>query len=38
MKCEILYNYIKKLMPSWRNGYGITEAIQLSLKDKKNIG
>ncbi len=33
-----IFNYIKKLKPSWRNEYEITEAIQLLLKDKKNIG
>lgn len=33
-----IFNYIKKLKLSWRNEYEITEAIQLLLKDNKNIG
>ena len=34
----LIFNYIKQLKPSWKNEYEITEALQLLLKDKKNIG
>ena len=34
----LIFNYIRKLKPSLRNEYEITEAIQLLLKDRKNIG